>query len=204
MEKKLDLRVQKTYHALTSTFLQMLSEMPFEQITINELCDRAMVRRATFYKHFTGKYDFFLFFAQQIREELDAENTALRQTADPLEFYLSVLRSLIRFLKDNEAMVHHMLKSAALLPVLDMLTDLIYDCFREHLLEDTARGYRFPASLDIVASFYAGGLVRTLRGWLTQEPHRSEEALLSEIEALLRSFQPVPTGTPATTATAQP
>lgn len=195
MEKKLDLRVQKTYRALTDTFLQMLSEMPFEQITINELCDRAMVRRATFYKHFTGKYDFFLFFAQQIRAELDAENDALRQTADPPEFHLSVLRSLIRFLKNNEAVVRHMLKSAALLPILDMLTDLIYDCFREHLLEDAARGYRFPVSVDIVASFYAGGLVRTLRGWMTQDPQRSEETLLAEIETLLRSFHPTLTGT---------
>ena len=28
----------------------------------NELCDEAMIRRATFYKHFADKYDFFFFF----------------------------------------------------------------------------------------------------------------------------------------------
>ena len=48
MEEKLDLRIQKTYLALTSNFLKMLEEMPFEQVTVNELCSRAMVRRPPF------------------------------------------------------------------------------------------------------------------------------------------------------------
>ena len=65
MEQKMDLRIRKTYKALKDTFLELLSEKKFEDITVNELCERAMVRRATFYKHFADKYDFFAFFIRE-------------------------------------------------------------------------------------------------------------------------------------------
>ena len=55
MEKKLDLRVQKTRAALTSSLYSLLCEKGLNEITVTELCDRAMVRKATFYKHFADK-----------------------------------------------------------------------------------------------------------------------------------------------------
>ena len=51
--QKEDLRVKKTKRVLTEAFFKLLNEKPFEEITVNELCDRADVRRATFYKHYT-------------------------------------------------------------------------------------------------------------------------------------------------------
>ena len=59
MEKKVDLRILKTHKALCETFSTLLEEKKFEEITVNELCQRAMVRRATFYKHFADKYEYF-------------------------------------------------------------------------------------------------------------------------------------------------
>ena len=52
MEEKMDLRIRKTYLALHNAFTQLLEEKRFEDFTVNELCDLAMIRRTTFYKHF--------------------------------------------------------------------------------------------------------------------------------------------------------
>ncbi len=57
MEKPLDLRIRKTYIALTNTLIEMMEEAPFEDIRVSDLCDRAMVRKSTFYKHFADKYE---------------------------------------------------------------------------------------------------------------------------------------------------
>jgi hypothetical protein len=40
--EKMDLQIQKTNMALTNTFFELLEEKRFEDITVNELCDRAM------------------------------------------------------------------------------------------------------------------------------------------------------------------
>lgn len=45
MEKKTDLRVQKTYRALMAAFEALMAEETFDDITVNELCARALIRR---------------------------------------------------------------------------------------------------------------------------------------------------------------
>ncbi|WP_142293069.1 TetR/AcrR family transcriptional regulator, partial [Staphylococcus aureus] len=52
-----DLRVKKTQRALMDSFLELLKTKNFSQITVQDLCDRAMVRRSTFYRHYSDKYD---------------------------------------------------------------------------------------------------------------------------------------------------
>lgn len=70
----MDLRIQKTYKALTDTFLELLEEKHLEDITVEELCSRAMIRRATFYKHFADKNDFFVFLVREIQQKFIDEN----------------------------------------------------------------------------------------------------------------------------------
>ena len=62
MEEKTDLRIRKTYKALCDAFVTILEKKRFDDLTVNELCDEAMIRRAAFHKHFADKYDFFFFF----------------------------------------------------------------------------------------------------------------------------------------------
>jgi len=60
--ENLDLRVQKTYKSLIETFEALLQEKEFEKISVTEICEAAMIRRPTFYKHFLDKYDFLAFY----------------------------------------------------------------------------------------------------------------------------------------------
>lgn len=62
--KSMDLRVQKTYTALLTSLNTLLKEKSFEDISITEICDLAMIRRQTFYKHFIDKYDFLTYFVK--------------------------------------------------------------------------------------------------------------------------------------------
>ena len=66
MAEKMDLRIRKTYLALHNAFTELLEEKRFEEFTVNELCDRAMIRRTTFYKHFADKYEYFTFYMKEI------------------------------------------------------------------------------------------------------------------------------------------
>ena len=49
MEQKTDLRILRTYHSLNEAFTGLMEEKRFEDITVGELCERAMIRRTTFY-----------------------------------------------------------------------------------------------------------------------------------------------------------
>ncbi len=48
-----DLRVTKTRRSIKQTFINMLCEMEYEKITVQELTARAMINRKTFYLHYS-------------------------------------------------------------------------------------------------------------------------------------------------------
>ena len=53
LDRRTDLRVQKTREAIKNTFRDMVCEMEADQITIKELTERARIHRKTFYLHYT-------------------------------------------------------------------------------------------------------------------------------------------------------
>ena len=52
-----DLRVIKTLRQIDNALLTLLSDMPFEKITVDLLCQVALVNRSTFYKYYKSKFD---------------------------------------------------------------------------------------------------------------------------------------------------
>ena len=64
-----DLRVRRTHKLLWEALMTELAVRPFEEITVKDICDRAMVHRTTFYKHYEDKYALL---AQGMREMFNA------------------------------------------------------------------------------------------------------------------------------------
>ncbi len=89
MCEKIDLRVKKTYIALYGSFEELSKTKDFGDITVNEICDNAMVSKGTFYKHFTDKYDFLSFLINNVFK--DYINRAFENAASDnlCEYYKS-------------------------------------------------------------------------------------------------------------------
>lgn len=52
----MDLRVLKTDGLIRETFLQLLAEKDFTEISVREITERARINRSTFYRHYEDKY----------------------------------------------------------------------------------------------------------------------------------------------------
>ncbi len=57
LSKPLTRGAKRTLDALSGAMFLLLSEKPFEKITVGELCEQAQYPRATFYNYFDDKYD---------------------------------------------------------------------------------------------------------------------------------------------------
>ena len=60
-EQVKDLRVIRTRKALQDAFIALVRERGLEAVTVRDVAERAMVNRATFYRHFRDKYDLMRF-----------------------------------------------------------------------------------------------------------------------------------------------
>ena len=168
-------------------FSKMLSEKKFEDIAVSELCDRAMVRRATFYKHFADKFDFFAFVVREKQAEFDAQ---IRQQTDKTRsqsFYLGIIQRALDFLNSNEKLVQTVLESNMLPTVMDILSRQITIDITQKLKKEAQNGAPIPASPQVMAHFFTGALLHTLMWWVTQKKI-SEVELMEELTGLLRAF----------------
>jgi len=82
LAKKEDPRVRRTRDRLGDAMMALLVEKPFDDITVQDVLDRAEVSRATFYAHFRDKNDLFLSDAEEFFEMMA---TSLSRLGDKSE-----------------------------------------------------------------------------------------------------------------------
>lgn len=188
MAKDKDLRFVRTNQMLCSAFIELLSKKKFEDITINELCEKALIRRATFYTHFLDKYDFFAYFVRQNRDHFvstwiePAENNTLR------DFSVHMFRQVVHYLAEHMAMVQNAMSSNAFSILLDILADEIRVSFLEELSKGGSAKILETVQPEFAASYYSGGIIQILRQWMTSKKALSEEVLVEQYTALLGTF----------------
>jgi AcrR family transcriptional regulator len=65
-----DLRTLRTRKIIKNSFIDLLNMKSFDSLTVNEISNKAMINRATFYRHFDDKYDLLMEILQESMEEM--------------------------------------------------------------------------------------------------------------------------------------
>lgn len=94
--ENLDLRVRRTYTLLIHAFENLLAKKAFEKITVTEICEAAMIRRPTFYKHFLDKYDFLTFFIKHQMNQIFDEALKKLENTEENNFFALVFEQLLK------------------------------------------------------------------------------------------------------------
>jgi len=105
--RKPDRRIRQTRDRLGDALIALIQEKPIDEVTVQEVLDRAGVGRSTFYVHYRDKDDLFL---SELEDALEMWTTALsrkreqsRRVAPVAEFFAHVAdaRRLYRALVDS-------------------------------------------------------------------------------------------------------
>ena len=164
---KTDLRKHKTRKALEAAFFELSETMWIEDITVGDLCEKAMVRRATFYKHFADKYAFFAYVMNSIQR-----NTNLQQNADPrditmAEYCVNICLSYLRNYQEHPKMVKRILNSKSRQPYTDILIAQIRNALLKKAAYDREKGIETEIDVQVISSFIAGAIPYTLTTYET-------------------------------------
>lgn len=180
----MDARIVKTKTALISSFKTLLTEKKFENVTVNEICEHAKIRRATFYKHFEDKYDFLRFYIHYLREKFDSTGRygAPDGTAG---YYIEYAQEMIEFLDENEKMITNILESETFGNILTVILHENLRVTKERLENSIAKGLKLPASAETVANMLVGGVATVVLNWFSGGKKISKEKLLEEIASLI-------------------
>ena len=195
MEKPLDLRIQKTHKALVEAFLSLLKEKRFENITVNEICDTAMVRRATFYKHFGDKYELFTFMLQYIRREFQDRSSTSESHRDTPDPYVLIVKDTLDFLDENEALVQSVMNSSAFSVLMDLFSAQVTMEVKRHLLEAEKNGEKLPFVPELLALAFTGMLSSIGRWWIQHKDEVTKEEVTGQIQKMIEKLYYAPEAT---------
>lgn len=156
-----DIRITKTRMALSITLMELLEKKSFKKITVNDICQNAMVSRSTFYIHFEDKYQLMLFCLQMERQRL--YETA--QNMDLQSYFKMVLTSIY----ERKKVFYNFLHADLDMELFDMFKNFFHNYISDILNLIEQQGVKLPGPIPILAVYYASGLTGIFIWWIEQD-----------------------------------
>ena len=166
MPRKEDLRVRKTKKAIAEAFMSILEEKPIEEMTVNELCDRAGVRRTTFYKHYRDKLDYIAAFAKDLRDKFDDIIWKNGKPDNTPDYYVAYAKQIVAFISRHEIVVNNILQSSVLPLIVTTLSEQNYKDTYDRLMVSIKAGMELCASAEVVSGMIVGAVSSVITLWL--------------------------------------
>ncbi|MBO7196809.1 MAG: TetR/AcrR family transcriptional regulator [Clostridia bacterium] len=188
MPTKEDLRVRRTKKALFDAFMQLLCEKPFDEITVNELCDVAGIRRATFYKHYSDKYDFLTAYTRLLRDRFDRLIWNGDKPILTPDYYVAYASKVIHFIGENSAAVKNICNSNMFPAVVAIVIEQNYKDTCDRLRISVANGLQLDASIETVAAMCSGGIAACIYGWLKQGQIVDPDTVAEQVGAIVSNI----------------
>lgn len=187
MQNKEDLRVKRTKQALNIAFTSLIEEKFFEDISINELCQKAGIRRATFYKHFKDKNDFLREYIGFLRQKYEAENGKQPKTLTSVQYYVDYAREVIEFVYENDKIVENAIRSNMLHTIIGIITEKNFLDTCGKLNESVKSGMKLPASVETISAMLTGGVATIICLWIFEGKKKGPSELAAELETLIKN-----------------
>lgn len=177
---KQDLRVQKTHQALITSFSDLLQTKSFEQITVQDLCAKANVRRSTFYRHFNDKYDLLNHVVVTLIDHFRELYLPDINPDNPRQFFEKLMRDVLTFIHDNKDIVRSVITLNFYGEVYTIFYEQIYKAVQKQIEFDRQSG-QFYVDVTIYGEFLTGGILSVITNWIQHGQQQSIDKVTKEI-----------------------
>lgn len=160
-----DIRVLKTIKNIDDTFLKLLKIKSFNDITIKDICDNAMISRSTFYSHYKDKHDLLEHLFEKVLCNFRAVGTNYFSYKS-MDDKLDTAHELLAYVYENADIFKTFLElNHQNLDLFNKLTDIIYNrCY--NYLENTNRVDKYNLGNAYIAEIYTSIIVNSIR-WIS-------------------------------------
>lgn len=183
-----DLRVRRTRKLLWEALMGLIAEHDFESITVNNICDRAMIHRTTFYNHYEDKYDLFNSGVETMYAELTADlapPASVIATYDPNQAP-DYFVQLFHHVQDNRTFYSVMFKRDHLNPFQQRVQDYLVELSLARL-EAAGQQQKPPPPIPtaLIARFDAGAIISVIFWWVQHDFSPTPEIMARHVMQLI-------------------
>lgn len=183
-ELKEDLRVVRTRKLLCKALFELLEEVPFDKISVTDICDKAMVHRATFYNHFESKEHLLEYAIDELKEGLFSAVIEKEKYASSKDMYMSLVSNVIDFASENKPKILLVLKQNSYEKIMGLLLTTIRRSVK-YLLSKNEYNEEYTLPKNILIDFLSGGITTIGLAWLQSSNPDNKEDLLKYFDIIL-------------------
>jgi hypothetical protein len=180
-QPKADRRTQRTKRNVQKALLTLLDEKAYEEITVQEILDRADVGRSTFYKHYQDKEDLLLrgvagLSAEHLPPSSAPPKDRRHQSEQEKPKMISVL-GMFQHVKGNLALHRLMFDNAKDNTLREKGTAFLYENIHTQLLELKNPHTESSVPLEVCALYMTHGLMSLVKWWVDHKMTRTPEEM---------------------------
>lgn len=172
-KRRPDARARRTRERLGNAFLSLIAEKSIEDVTVQEVLDRASVGRSTFYLHFRDKNDLLL---SQLEGFLETMSTLLSVRREQ-SVRVAPVEEMFAHIGEQNKMVRTLAESGHLKDFFELGQGYFERGIKRRLLELNRPGKLPDPELSARAAALAGSLLSLLRWWLDRGVKESPRAM---------------------------
>ena len=185
--EKVDRRVRKTRKALREAMQVLMSEKGYDQVTIEELTEKADIGRTTFYLHYSAKQDLLLeqfdeLLGQLVEQLSDIPLSSWTQQGLvlPMEDHPGrPICMIFHHAADNEELYRLVLHGEGVDQASQRLQEMMtraVTSFFDPKLGDSSETVRLQFPVELFGNYFAGALLGMIKWWLDEDmPYEPEE-----------------------------
>ena len=178
--RQVDERIRRTRARLGSALVALIHEKPFNDVTVQEVLDRASVGRSTFYLHFRNKNDLLL---SQLEMFLDTMSTTLSNRKEESHRVLPVAEMFSHIGAQNK--IYRALADAGRLnDFFDLAQGYFSRAIEQRLRESRRCSHLLHQELSVRSYALGASLLALLKWWVdrgAKEAPRSMDELFHRI-----------------------
>ena len=177
MNGKVDRRVARTRRLLAAALVELVSEKPYEDISIRDITERADIGYATFFRHYDGKDNLMLEVFDDIVQEL--ESLLDRRGG---EFFEQEGQLIFQHVADHAALYRGILNSLQFTRKLrQQLSEFVLNHMKAHVTDSTA----LTMPIEVGAHHMVSSILGLIDWWLSNHDTISVEDMAKIYDRLV-------------------
>jgi len=175
---KVDRRIAKSQEAIKKALIDLMSEKSFDEITIQDISDRANVSRGTIYLHYVDKFDLL---DKLIEEHIDEMGDICESTSN-LE-YKDANLPWFEYLDTHYLFFSTMLASKGAPSFRRQFHEFLIEEFKEEV--NTSKEKNQGLNEDVLLQFIVTSYVGIVEWWITNGMPYPPEVMAEQVGILL-------------------
>ncbi len=186
-EKKMDLRTRQTYSFLTTALFELLKTQSFSEISVTDICQKAMVHRTTFYKHFEDKEHLLRTVILEFQKKFDEYcNQHLSSSDEPKTFYLLLFKRVLEYIAENKILMSKTIFDKGNNYVEEVFKASITEYLKNHFkLNEKKNNVKFKISPALLAEYYTSASIAMANWWLENDMSVSIDDMVKYLDTIV-------------------